>query len=306
MTVVLNPFSRHQEWLKHVSEELPGENVVLWPDVDDPSDVQFLVAWLMRRSDLATFTNLEAILSLGAGTEQWQKDGTPDVPVVRLADPEMASEMAAYALYWVLHFQREFSKTPGQQANKVFQQPPYTQTAQFPVGILGYGTIGARVGQAFADLGYPINAWSRSGGDSESVTHYQGLAQLDDFLANSMAAVNVLPSTEATTGLLDAKRFAALPAGSVFVNMGRGTVLDNEALMEALDSGPLRAAVLDVTSPEPLPEDSPLWSHPNLHLTPHIAGATQVSSASKLVAANIRRMLSGEEPFPLLDRSRGY
>lgn len=280
--------------------------MVLWPDIDHPAEVEFLIAWMMRRSDLSSFTNLQAILSLGAGTEQWQKDGTPEVPVVRLADPEMSSEMAAYALYWVLNFQREFAKANGQQGEKVFKQPVYTQASEFPIGILGYGTIGARVGQAFLDLGYPVNAWSRSGGASESVTHYQGLQQLDGFLANSMAVVNVLPSTPATTGLLNAARLSAFAAGSVLVNMGRGTVVDNQALMDALDNGPLRAAVLDVTSPEPLQQDSPMWTHPNLHLTPHIAGSTQVRSAARLIAANIKRMRAGEEAFPLLDRGRGY
>lgn len=306
MTILLNPFSRPDEWLFHLSDLLPDENVVLWPDIADPVDVEFLVAWMMRRSDLSSFSSLQAILSLGAGTEQWQKDGTPDVPVVRLADPEMASEMAAYALYWVLNFQREFATAAAQQERKVFKQPAYTQASEFPIGILGYGTIGSRVGQAFWDLGYPVNAWSRSGGESPSVTHYGGLQQLDDFLSDSMAVVNVLPSTEATTGLLDAARFSAFADGSVLVNMGRGTVLDNQALMDALDSGPLRAAVLDVTSPEPLEPDSLMWTHPNLHLTPHIAGATQVRSAARLIAANIKRMRAGEEAFPLLDRGRGY
>jgi glyoxylate/hydroxypyruvate reductase A len=306
VTVVINPFSRHDEWSAELSAVLPDENVVLWPEIGDPGEVEYLAAWMMRRSDMATFTNLKAILSLGAGTEQWQKDGMPDVPVVRLADPEMASEMAAYALHWVLHFQREFVQAAPQQATKTFRQPRYTQSWDYPIGILGYGTIGVRVGAAFADLGYPINAWSRSGGDSENVKQFKGLDELDSFLSASKAVINVLPSTPATTGLLGQSRLAAFAQGSVFVNMGRGTVVDNDVLIEALDSGPLRAAVLDVTSPEPLPDDSPLWGHRNLHLTSHVAGSTQVRSAARLVGANIKRMIDGEEPFPVLDRSRGY
>ena len=117
----------------------------------------------------------------------------------------------------------------------------------------------------------------------------------------------MLPSYEATTGLLTYERFIQMPDGSFFVNIGRGTVLSSEdELMRAIDDGPLSAAVLDVTSPEPPAPDSKLWSHPGVHLTPHVAGATQVRSAARLVADNIDRMRAGEEPFPLLDVGRGY
>lgn len=307
MTILLNPFSRIEDWAQELAALLPNEQWVRWPEVGDPAEVEFMVAWVMPRSAMSQFTNLKAVLNLGAGTEQWQKDGMPnDVTIVRLSDPEMSSEMASYALYWVLHFQREFVRAGPNQATKVFEQPDYTQAYEFPVGILGYGTIGARIGELFASLGYPINAWSRSGGPDPGVNHYTGLDELDGFLANSRAVINVLPSTDATTGLLNKARLAKFAAGSILVNIGRGTVLDQTALLGAIDNGPLRAAVLDVTTPEPLPLESPLWEHPDVHLTSHVAGSTIVRSAAKLVADNIRRIRAGDVPFPVLDRSRGY
>ena len=119
--------------------------------------------------------------------------------------------------------------------------------------------------------------------------------------------VNVLPSTDATTGLLSAERLAQFAPGSIFVNIGRGTVLGDEAdLIAALESGPPKAAVLDVTDPEPPAEGSPLYTHPQVTLTPHISGMTQVRSAARLIAANVARLRAGQEPFPLLDRTRGY
>jgi len=307
VTIVLNPFSRQAEWLAELTRQIPDDEVVTWPDIGDPAEVEFVVAWVMPRSAMKTFTNLKAVLSLGAGAEQWQKEGMPDdITIVRLADPEMSSEMAAYALYWVLHFQREFVQAGPNQATNTFEQPSYTQAYEYPVGILGYGTIGARIGQLFGSLGYPINGWSRSGGSDPGVIHYAGLNELDGFLANSCAVINVLPSTEATTNLLDATRLSQFAQGSILVNIGRGTVLNQDALVEALDHGPLRAAILDVTTPEPLPQDSPLWDHPNVHLTSHVAGSTIVRSAAKLVVDNIERIRAGEDPFPVLDRSRGY
>lgn len=306
MSIVLNPYSRPEEWMAEFARLLPEETVHLWPDVGDPSDVEFVIAWIMPRAALRDLPNLKAVLSLGAGAEQWQKDGMPDVPVVRLVDPAMSDEMATYALAWVLRLQRRFEVCEAQQRDGVWGDVDYTQAWKYRVGILGYGNIGARVGQAFLDLGYPVNGWSRSGGDDPNVTHYVGVDELDGFLANSDAVVNVLPSTAATTDLLDATRFEQMREGSILVNMGRGTVLVDDDLIDALDNGPLATAVLDVTDPEPTPPESAFWTHPNVILTPHVAGSTQVRSASELVAANIIRIREGEQPFPLLDRSRGY
>lgn len=306
MSIVLNPYSRPDEWMSEFARLLPDETLHLWPDDGDPEDVEFVVAWIMPRTALRSFPNLEAVLSLGAGAEQWQKEGMPDVPVVRLVDPAMSDEMATYALAWVIRLQRGFDVCEQQQVEGVWADIDYTQAWKYRVGILGYGNIGARVGQAFRDLGYPVNAWSRSGGTDANVAHYAGLDELDAFLSNSDAVVNVLPSTDATAGLLDASRLSQMPEGSIVVNMGRGTVLVDDDLIDALNDGPLSAAVLDVTRVEPTPEDSPFWTHPKVILTPHVAGSTQVRSASELVAANIRRLRAGEPAFPLLDRQRGY
>lgn len=307
MSIILNPWARDEEWLEALSGMLPDEEVSLWPNCPNPVDVEFVVAWRMKRADLATFDSLRAILSLGAGTEQWQKPGTPEVDIVRLSDPAMSDEMAAYALHWVIRLQRGFDVHVQQQEDSAWEQVDYVQAPDFRVGILGYGTIGRRIGQAFSDLRYPVNAWSRSGTDDVGVHSFRGADELEEFLANSDAVINVLPNTEATTGLLDSLRLAQFAPQSIFINIGRGTVLSSEAdLLDALDNGPLRAAILDVTEPEPPAPNSPLFSHPGVHLTPHVAGSTQVQTASRLVADNILRIRGGEKPFPLVDRAQGY
>lgn len=307
MAIVLNAFSRTEQWIEQLTQLLPNDDLRVWPEVGAPEDVEYVIAWVMPRSALAAFTNLKAILSLAAGTEQWQKPGMPDVPVVRLADPSMANEMAGYALAWVIRHQRRFADAEKSQRAGEWEIPPYTQPWEYRIGILGYGMIGARIGSVFADLDYQVNAWSRSGGSDEAVSHFKGLDELDDFLGASDAVINVLPSTPETQGLLDAERFSKFVPDSVFVNIGRGTVIADEAdLIQALDCGPLGAAVLDVSSPEPPAADSPLFGHPDITLTAHLAGMTQVKSAALLIADNIVRLRRGEPPFPLLDRARGY
>jgi len=219
----------------------------------------------------------------------------------------MSDEMAAFALYWVFRLQRRFDVLETQQARGQWEQVPYVPATSFRVGVLGYGTIGGRIGRAFSELGYQVNAWSRSGTKNETVRSFRGTGELEEFLGSSDAVISVLPNTEATKGLLDAQRLGQFADGSLLINIGRGTVLSSEAdLVTALDEGPLGAAVLDVTEPEPPAASSPLFKNPNVYLTPHIAGNTQVGTSARLVADNIRRIRRGEAPFPLVDRTHGY
>lgn len=293
--------------MRLLGELLPSEELWLWPDCPDPGEVEMLVAWRMRRDDLATFTNLTHILSMGAGTEQWQREGSPDVAIVRLADPNMSTEMAAYALHWVVHFQRDFHVRFGADDLAEWGERTAPPPSEYPVGILGFGTIGRRIGEAFQHLGYPVNAWSRSGTDAEGVVSFAGLKELASFLAASNAVISVLPNTDATRGLLTAERFGQFRPGATFVNIGRGSVVDSETdLLAAVDAGQLGAVVLDVTNPEPPAQDTPLLAHPSVVITPHISGTTQIASAAELIAANIERIRAGEAPFPLVDKSVGY
>lgn len=306
MAIVVKPAGRVDEWAAELRAQMPSEDLRIWPDIGDPTEAEYLIAWRATIDELATMPNLQMIFCMGAGTEQWQQPGI-ELPVVRLADPEMANEMAGYCVAWVLRHQRRFHDLQVSQQAGEWKVPEITQPYRYRVGVLGYGEIGSRISRAFADLGYAVNAWTRSGRDEERVTHYAGVAQLADFLGASDAVINVLPSTEATTGLLTSERLAQFAAGSIFVNVGRGTVLADEAdLIEALDDGPIAAAVLDVTSPEPPVPDSPLWAHPSVTLTPHISGMTQVRSAATLIASNVALLRAGEQPRPMLDRNRGY
>lgn len=307
VAILINPYSRVPQWREEFEALLEGEDLRWYPDIGDPADIEFVVAWLMSRRELSELPNLQAILCLGAGTEQWQKPGMPDVPVVRLADPAMADQMAAYVVSYVVRHQRGFAGVEAAQSERSWTIPTTPQTWSYQVGILGHGTIGARIGQAFASLGYPVNGWTRTRRETPGVTHYAGADELDDFLGASNVVINVLPSTESTTGLLTRERFDQFATDSLFVNVGRGTVIESDsALVGALDDGPLAMAILDVTSPEPLPDDSPLWDHPAVVLTPHLSGVTQVRSAAHVVAANIARFRAGETVEPLLDRTRGY
>jgi len=306
MAILVKPSSRFEEWEAQLRAELAGEELWFWPDVPADDQVEYLIAWRMDPNDLARFTELKAILCQGAGTEQWQQPGI-DVPVVRLADPEMAKEMAGYCVAWVVRHARRFEQLESQQQAGEWAVLHHKQPADYRIGVLGFGEIGSCIAGAFGDLGYLVSAWTRSGRDDSDVRHYAGESELADFLGSCDAVINALPSTDATTGLLNEERLWQFAPDSLFVNVGRGTVLADEVdLIRAIDDGPISRAVLDVTEPEPPSSDSPLFSHASVTLTPHISGMTQVPSASKLIAANIARLRAGEQAFPMLDRVRGY
>ena len=306
VSVMLNPTTERQEWLEILRRELPDERIQLWPDIDDPDSVEFAVFWLHDTTDLLRYPKLRTILSVSAGVEQFLRGDYPDVPIVRMSDPAMADEMAAYAVHWVVHFHRRMATYLELQTASEWRPIRTVDAHGFPVGILGYGMMGRRVGDALARLGYPLGAWTRSGGQNPGVTHFRGSDGLDQMLGVSAAVINILPLTPDTEGLMNAERFARFRRGALYMSMGRGGTTVEADLLAALDRGPLRTAVLDVTTAEPLPPGSPLWSHPRVRITPHASGFTRARTAAPLVAANVRRIRRGEQPFPLYDPQRGY
>ncbi len=303
---MLNPYSERAEWLEMLTRELPDMKIQFYPDIYDPDSVEYAVFWIHDTEDMRRYPNLRAILAVTAGVEQFAGGDYPDVPIVRLADEAMAGEMAAYAAHWVVHFHRKLDAYLDQQAAKVWRPIRTAATGDFPVGILGFGAIGRHIGKCLAGLGYPINAWTRSGGEEEGITHYRGRDGLKGMVSTSRAVVNVLPDTPETRGLIDAEVLAHFAPGSVYVSLGRGATTIESDLVSALDDGILSAAALDVTETEPLPPGSPLWEHPRVRITPHTSGFTRASTAAPLIAANIRRIQRGEQPFPLYDPRRGY
>ncbi|MCY4371377.1 MAG: glyoxylate/hydroxypyruvate reductase A [bacterium] len=303
---MLNPTNERREWLKILGRELPGERIQLWPDIDDPASIEFAVFWIHDPTDLRRYPRLRAILSVSAGVEQFLRDDYPDVPIVRMCDAAMADEMAAYSIHWVVHFHRRMDRYLELQEVGKWRPIRNVDAHKFPVGVLGFGVMGRRVGEGLARLGYPVRAWTRSGGSDRGVTHFQGPRGLEKLLACSDAVINTLPLTPDTQGLMNRRRFAHFRPGALYIAVGRGGTTVEADLLDALDDGSVGAAVLDVTIEEPLPAASPLWEHPRVRITPHASAFTRARTAAPMVAANIRRIRRGEQPFPLYDPQRHY
>lgn len=294
-------------WRRALATRLPDMPFRTTPDVGDPTEIEFALCFQAEPGAFAGMTNLKAILATGAGVDGLFADpDLPDVPIARIVDPWMAEQMTGWAVYAVQHFYRSFDVYAAQQAEGLWRELPDWRSAPPKVGLLGYGAIGARIGQALSALGFEVSAWTRGPRRLEGVRHLHGADGFKALLAENHFVICMLPLTSETAGILDAAAFRAMPKPGYLINLARGRHVVTDDLVAALEGGELAGAFLDVTEPEPLPADHPLWRMPNVRITPHCSGPTNAETAADQVADNIRRVLAGQEMLNLVPRDRGY
>jgi glyoxylate/hydroxypyruvate reductase A len=257
---------------------------------------------------LAGLPRLRLIQSLWAGVDKLLADASVpvDVPVARMVDPAMNEAMAETALWAVLSVQREFFAYARQQREPVWRQLPQRRADETTIAVLGLGQMGRTCALRLAGNGYRVAGWSRSETKLVGIATFAGEAALLPVLADADVVVNLLPLTDATRGLFNAQTFARMRRGSALVNLARGAHVVEDDLLDALASGQLGHAVLDVFAGEPLPAAHPFWAHPRITVLPHVAALTDPRSAALIVARNISALREGRALENLVDRSRGY
>jgi len=310
LRIVVMTSDRAEKWANALRSALPDAEVINHTAVDDydKDGIEYAVTWHPPKGALAALPDLKAVCNLGAGVDAIMTDPAfpAHIPVVRLIDPAMTRDMSQWVAYWVLHHYRGFERFRRAQAENTWAPKGYGDPTKTTVGFLGFGEMGGRCAQDLTTFGFNIAAWTRSPRTLEGVTTFAGNKALGAFLNTTNILVGLLPLTPETTGLLNAKTLAMLPAGASVINAGRGKQMALPDLITAMESGHIAGATLDVTDPEPLPNDHPAWAVPNLHITPHISALTYPRTAAGVVADSIRTLMAGGTPNGLVDRSRAY
>ncbi len=271
-----------------------------------PADVDYIIhATGGPITDFAPFTHTRAVLSLWAGVEKIVGNTTLTQPLCRMVDDGLRQGMVEWVVGHVLRAHLGMDRYVCEKPVTWEQHVP-PLAADRSVTVLGLGELGSAAATALAQLGFRVSGWSRSPRDVAGVRCLAGKENLPDALSSAEILVGLLPQTPETIDLLNAERLALLPKGSFIVNAGRGTLIVDDALIAALDSGQVAQATLDVFRTEPVPSNHPFWSHPGVTISPHIAAATRASTAAEKIAENVVRAENNEPLLHVVDRALSY
>jgi glyoxylate/hydroxypyruvate reductase A len=302
-----------ERWKSRFDDVCRDRQVLLLPDVAfDPADIRYAAVWKPAPGELKAFPNLRVIFNLGAGVDALMADRSlPQVPLVRVAVRDLTARMTEYVVLHVLMHHRQEPYLRACQRERRWVPKSQWPASAISVGIMGLGVLGAHAAEALRGLGFRVAGWSRSERKIDGVECFSGSGQLEAFLARTDILVCLLPLTPDTRHVLNRDLFAKLsrngPLGApVVINAGRGGLQNEADILACLDDGTLGAASLDVFASEPLPADSPFWTHPKVILTPHNAADTDPDEISKYVARQIERFEAGGALENVVDLARGY
>lgn len=291
-----------------IRSQLPSEKIYEWPGDVDHGDVDIAILFRMPPGFLKPFPNLKMISATGAGIDHYllDPDFPRDIPLVRVVDHDFAARMADYVLCWVLFHHRDVAHFLKSQQEKRWVYKIMRSASDVEVGVMGLGQMGRLTCERLAMLGYSVRAWSRSRHEIPGVKCYAGADELPEFLRDTEILVNLLPLTAETRGILSKKTFDQMPRGGVMITAARGGHLVENDVLDALQSGRLRAATIDAFPVEPLPETHPFWTHPNVYVTPHCSSTASCDTIVDTFTENVRRFRAGAPLLNEVNLTAGY
>ncbi|PZP51177.1 MAG: glyoxylate/hydroxypyruvate reductase A [Agrobacterium fabrum] len=296
-------------WKQALRAAMPQEDILSFSELTDEQRqaVDFAIVANPDPADIAALPGLKWIHSLWAGVERLVLElGDKAPPIVRLKDPELSRVMAEAVLAWTYYLQRDMPAYRENQKKALWQELDYRHPAEMTIGLLGLGALGTAAAERLTHAGFNVAGWSRSAKAINGVEPLTGDNGLQALLEKSDILVCLVPLTDATRGLLDAARLAAMKQGAALINFARGAVIVADDLIAALDSGRLSHAVLDVFEQEPLPAASAFWQHPKVTVLPHISAPTSRESSARIVAGNVRTWRETGGLPETVDMARGY
>ncbi len=302
-----------QPWVERFNRLLPGRDIAVLGDDFDKAAIRYVATWGPKPGSLSGLPNLEAIFSLGAGVDHLMSyPDLPDVPIVRVAQDDLTHRMSEYmVLHCLMHLRDQRRSDEDQKAKRWRPDRAPPIASEVRVGIMGFGVLGQDSARKLKMMGFDVAGWSRTPKSVEGFEVYAGEEGLRPFLNRTDILIALMPLTPETKGVLNRSLFAKLArdgklGGPILINAGRGKLQVEADILSCLDDGTLKAATLDVFETEPLPEDSPLWTHPRVTVTPHNSAVSEPEATARYIAQQIRRHEAGEPFENVVDRMRGY
>ena len=297
-----------EEWQRELTAIMPDLKLVP-ADSPEAQKAEVLLGFNLPPGMLDSLNNLKGVISLAQGVYHFLKDGSfPEhLKLGRLTDPRTSNTMAGWVMLAILEHHRNRNAYREAQQRKEWVRLPVRQaTSHTTVAVMGLGALGGTVAKTASMMGFRTLGWSRTPKSIEGVESQVGTRGFETCLAQADYLSTILPLTDDTKDLYDKKAFKKMKKGAVFINSGRGLQVVEEDLLEALDSGHLDGAVLDVVREEPLPQDSPLWNHPKVTIWPHVSAYPTIDSAAPLVVESIIAVMEDREPPNRVNIARGY
>lgn len=295
------------DWFDKLAELLPETKVEIYPEIENPNDVEFIVTWKPHVGYVNEFPNLKVVQSVGAGIDHLLHTPIPStINITRIVDPALKHDMFEHVLTCVLTSIKNILPYYKAQLEKNWRPTSYKTIAETTVTILGLGEIGKDVATKFVNLSFTVKGWSNSSKNIEGVESFSGLNELENAISQTDFIINILPLTAQTEGILNEQFFKFCSDDTVLINVGRGGHLVENDLLTAIKNNKIKEAYLDVFIEEPLPENHPFWTNSQVYVTPHIASMTNANTALEQVADNYKRMKNEETLLNQVSMERGY
>ena len=304
--VIIAPEAEVIKWTAAFQKEAPEIVLEVGPDVVDPASVDILLLWKHPQGSIAPYKQVKLYYSLGAGVDHLMKDGDllPGVPICRIVDPLLSFSMSNYILFAVLYYQRKWDKFLKDRKDKIWDHDGISEE-KVRIGILGLGTLGTDAAIKLHQLGFKVTGYSPSPKNIEGIKTFSK-GELANFLAQCNVLVCTVPSTPQTHALLSKPLFDQLTQPTYLINVARGSDQVEKDILVALENNILSGAFLDVFETEPLPKNNPLWTHPKVQITPHIASITNPEAGVAQIINNAKAVNEDTELEHVVDSKKGY
>jgi len=305
--VIIRQDGKINLWKEALMAADPNIAIYSYLEEHPRDEIVMALVWKHPKGTLLDYPNLECIASFGAGVDFIfdDTDRPTDLPIVRVVDPKLASDMSEFVLGQILSHLKHFNQYKIDQINNTWEMRSYRRIEDVCIGIMGLGALGTELAADLQKLNFRLIGWANSPKEID-IPVFIGEEGRNEFLSKADILVCLLPLTDDTAGILNKNLFSSLPKGSYIINVARGGHLVDNDLLKMIDNGHLSGASLDVFHTEPLEEDHLFWNHPKIHLTPHIASVSDLSSVTPQLVENYHRLKSGRELKNLVSSTKGY